>query len=130
MTMGEKIRYLRESLDMSQEELGLLLGVQKSAVAKYENGKVENIKRSTIKKMAEVFNVSACYLMGFDEDEEKVETLSRQVTLLQAVQDQWGKEAVKALSILNELNEEGVKKAISSLEDLSEIPKYRKEDDS
>ena len=130
MTMGEKIRYLRESLDMSQEDLGLLLGVQKSAVAKYENGKVENIKRSTIKKMAEVFNVSACYLMGFDEDEEKVETLSRQVTLLQAVQDQWGKEAVKALSILNELNEEGVKKAISSLEDLSEIPKYRKEDDS
>lgn len=130
MTMGERIRYLRESINMTQDELGDLLGVQKSAIAKYENGKVENIKRSAIKKMADVFGVSACYLMGFDEDEDAVKTLSKQVTLLQAVQDQWGKEAVKALSILNELNEEGLKKALSALEDLSEIPKYRKDDDS
>jgi len=130
VTMGERIRYCRESINMTQDELGLLLGVQKSAVAKYENGKVENIKRSTIKKMADVFGVSACYLMGFDEDEDKVKTISKEVALLQAIQDHWGKEAVKALSILNELNEEGLKKAISSLEDISELQKYRKEDDS
>lgn len=130
MTMGERIKYLRESNNMTQDELGLLLGVQKSAIAKYENGKVENIKRSTIKKMADIFGVSACYLMGFDEDEEQVKTVSKQVALLQAVQDQWGKAAVQALSVLNELNEEGQKKAVSALEDLSEIPKYRKDDDS
>lgn len=88
MTMGERIKYLRESNNMTQDELGLLLGVQKSAIAKYENGKVENIKRSTIKKMADIFGVSACYLMGFDEDEEQVKTVSKQVALLQAVQDQ------------------------------------------
>ena len=128
MMMGERIRYLRESANMTQDELGELLGVQKSAVAKYENGKVENIKRSTIKKMAEIFGVSACYLMGFDEDEEKIKSLSKQVTLLQAIQDQWGKDSVKILELFTGLNSDGQKKALSSLEDISEIPKYRKEE--
>ena len=128
MMMGERIRYLRESANMTQDELGELLGVQKSAVAKYENGKVENIKRSTIKKMAEIFGVSACYLMGFDEDEEKIKSLSKQVTLLQAIQDQWGKDSVKILELFTGLNSDGQKKALSSLEDISELSKYRKED--
>ena len=113
---------------MTQDELGEILGVQKSAIAKYENGKVENIKRSTIKKMADVFGVSACYLMEFDEDEERVKTLSKEVALLQSIQDHFGKAAVQALSILNELNEEGLKKALSALEDISEVPKYRKDE--
>ena len=128
MTMGERIKYCRESINMTQDELGEILGVQKSAIAKYENGKVENIKRSTIKKMADVFGVSACYLMEFDEDEERVKTLSKEVALLQSIQDHFGKAAVQALSILNELNEEGLKKALSALEDISEVPKYRKDE--
>ena len=126
--MGERIKYCRESINMTQDELGEILGVQKSAIAKYENGKVENIKRSTIKKMADVFGVSACYLMEFDEDEERVKTLSKEVALLQSIQDHFGKAAVQALSILNELNEEGLKKALSALEDISEVPKYRKDE--
>ncbi len=127
MKMNERIRYLRESIDMTQEELGEALGVQKSAVAKYESGRVENIKRSTIKRMAELFGVSPCYLLGFDDDTEAVQAIADQVALLQAVQDQWGKDAVQALSMLNDLNPEGRKKALDQLEDLTSISKYRKE---
>lgn len=49
--MGERIKYLRESKGMTQEELGEKIGVQKSAIRKYEKGEVENIKRSNIKKI-------------------------------------------------------------------------------
>jgi len=130
MTMGERIRYLREASGLTQEELGEKLGVQKSAIVKYEKGRVENIKRSTIKTMSEIFGCSPCFLMGFDDDEEKVKRVAEEVTLLQAIQHHWGTDAVKLLELYNNLNSEGIKKAISQLEDLSEISKYRKDDDS
>lgn len=69
MTMGERIRQLRENKGMTQEQLGQILGVQKSAIRKYEKGSVENIKRSSIKKMADLFEVTPAYLMCFDEEE-------------------------------------------------------------
>jgi repressor LexA len=50
MTMGDRIKELRTEAGMTQEELADKLGMQKSAIAKYENGRVENIKQSTIRK--------------------------------------------------------------------------------
>jgi repressor LexA len=52
---------------MTQEELGAKIGVQKSAIRKYESGLVENIPRASIKKMADIFNVKPSYLMGFED---------------------------------------------------------------
>ena len=67
MGMAERIRERRMALQLTQEELGKRVGLQKSAIAKYENGKVENIKRSVIEKMALALDCSPSYLMGFDE---------------------------------------------------------------
>ena len=74
MTMGDRIKQLREKNGMTQEELGEYLGVQKSAIRKYEKGSVENIKRTSIKKMADLFKVSPAYLMCFDEPKEEAST--------------------------------------------------------
>ena len=60
----------------------------------------------------------------------EIKTISTQVALLQAVQDQWGKDSVKMLELFTGLNPDGQKKALNQLEDLSEIPKYRKDDNS
>jgi len=68
--MGERIRDRRKLLHLTQEEFGQKLGVQKSAVAKWENGRVENIKRSTIQQMAEILDCTPAYLMGFEETPE------------------------------------------------------------
>lgn len=57
MDIGEKIKTARLAKGMTQEELGRLLGVQKSAVAKYENGRVVNIKRSMLKKISDVLGL-------------------------------------------------------------------------
>ena len=67
MDMGERIKYLRNLKGWTQEELGAKVGMQKSAIAKYEKGNVENMKRSVIKKMSELFEVSPSYLMALDE---------------------------------------------------------------
>ena len=67
MTMGDIIKSLRISHKMTQEELGAHLGVQKSAIRKYECGRVENIPRASIEKMAILFGVKPSYIMGFDD---------------------------------------------------------------
>ena len=48
---------------LTQEALGELLGVQKSAIAKYESGRVVNIKRSTLKKISEVLGIRPAELI-------------------------------------------------------------------
>ena len=70
MTMGDRIKRLRKARKMSQEELGQYLGVGKTAIHKYENGDVENIPRSGIVKMAQMFDVTPEYILAFSDDEK------------------------------------------------------------
>lgn len=76
MTMGERIAYYREKQGLTMDQLGEMLGVQRSAINKYEKGYVENIKRSVIKQMADIFGISPCTLMWGDESERQSENLS------------------------------------------------------
>lgn len=57
MHTGEIIKRLRIQCGYTQEQLGCLLGVKKSAVQKYENGMIQNLKICTIRKMCEIFDV-------------------------------------------------------------------------
>ncbi len=66
MGVGKIIKDARLAKGLTQEELGDIVGVQKSAIAKYENGRVVNIKRSTLQKLA-----AALDLRGSDLIEEK-----------------------------------------------------------
>lgn len=66
MEVGSLIKEARLAKGLTQEELGNIVGVQKSAIAKYENGRVVNIKRSTLQKLA-----AALDLKGSDLIEEK-----------------------------------------------------------
>lgn len=64
MTTGEIIKKLRKEKRLTQEQVGNYIGVQKSAVAKWENGKVNNLKRDTIDALALLFGVQPSYLLG------------------------------------------------------------------
>lgn len=72
MGMAERIKQRRLALGFTQEELASRLGLQKSAIAKYENGRVENIKRTVIQKMADVLECSPSYLMGWASDDSDI----------------------------------------------------------
>lgn len=72
MTIGERIKALRIQQGLTQEELGQKVGVQKSAIYKYETGLVVNLKRSTIEKLALALDVKPSYLMGLSDEEPKI----------------------------------------------------------
>ena len=131
MTMGEYIKKLRSGDNiygrkLSQEELGAILNppVNRAAVNKWETGMVENIKRIHIQQLAEIFGVTPCELMCFD-DQVDSSKISEEVKVIEAVQGLFGKDAVLLLQQFNELNELGRQKALENISDLTELPKYK-----
>lgn len=111
MTTGDRIRQLRIEHQMTQEELGAKVGVQKAAIYKYENGLVVNLKRSVLEKLALVLDTTPTYLMGMEESEHNPSTLTPQQSALLASFDQ--------------LNEEGQTKAVEYVEDLVLTGRYK-----
>lgn len=73
MNVGEYIKMLRTQKGLTQEELGELVGVKRAAVNKWESGMVQNLKRTTIKKLSEIFQVSP---VSFIDEEVKVKFIS------------------------------------------------------
>lgn len=67
MEIGQKIKRARISKGLTQQGLGDLIGVQKSAIAKYESGRVVNIKRSTLQKIASALDLRPSELI-FEND--------------------------------------------------------------
>ena len=64
MDAGDRIKELRILNNLTLEELGEKVGVKKAAVQKWESGMTKNLKRSTIQKLSEIFDVSPTYVMG------------------------------------------------------------------
>lgn len=68
MTIGEKIRFLRNKNNLSQEELAKALNTTKQAIYKYENGIVTNIPIDKIETLSNVLRTTPGYLMGWEEN--------------------------------------------------------------
>ena len=77
MDIGQKIKQARISKGLTQEELGNLVGLQKSAIAKYENGRVVNIKRSTLQKLAQALDLRGSDLIIEADPKEAAELSAR-----------------------------------------------------
>lgn len=77
MDMGERLKELRLQKGATQEEVGKVINVAKATIMKYEKGLVENLKRSSIEKLANYFGVTPSYLMCLDE--EKTDKLGNPV---------------------------------------------------
>ena len=82
MNMGERIKQLRIANGLTQEELGKYIGVQKSAIRKYEKGEVQNIKRNSIQILSNLFGVSPSYLMCIENEETKTNNFTSTIPLL------------------------------------------------
>ncbi len=66
MTLGERIKAERTRCGLSQGDVALAIGSTRQAVYKYECGIVVNIPEDKLRKMAELFEVSHAYLLGWD----------------------------------------------------------------
>lgn len=61
--IGARIKQARESKNMSQEELGTQLGLNKSSIQRYESGQVQRIKLPILENMAKILGVNPNWLI-------------------------------------------------------------------
>lgn len=76
--MGDRIKQLRLSANMTQEEFGQKFGIVKSTISLYESGK--STPNDQIKKnICEYFNVSMDYLFGYEPCDIHISPKDQQV---------------------------------------------------
>lgn len=68
MTVGDRIKRKREEKGISQTALAEMVGISKQTLYKYENNIVTNIPSDKIEKIADIFKVSAAYIMGWEDN--------------------------------------------------------------
>lgn len=81
MSIGNRIFQLRKKHEMTQRELGKLLGVTKSTVLKYETNQLK-LRSDTIAKLCVIFEVSPDRFVfdNYEETGEKHHEESSQIS--------------------------------------------------
>lgn len=132
--IGNRVKELRLSLGLTQEEFGEKIGLKKSGISNIENG-TRNLSIRNIKLISKTFNVSELWLnsgvngntlKGWEESSIK-EKLQEKVNTIEQIQNAFGSDYVNILESFDELNSKGKQKAIEVVDDLTLIPKYKKE---
>lgn len=75
---GDKLKELRINKQLSQDDLGDILGVRKSSISNWETNKATPTY-DKLKEIAQYFNVTTDYLLGLNQDD--VENLKKLKTL-------------------------------------------------
>lgn len=84
MTTGEKIKYLRTQLHLTQDQLGSMTGIHPVTIRKYELGKIHPTP-SQIEKIASALGVGSIALSGVDKTGLRIETTGDIKGLLMAL---------------------------------------------
>ena len=96
--INERIKEKRLNSGLTLLQVADQLGIKEATVQRYESGEIKNIKHEVISKLAEIFNCSPSYLMGWENDntESKIsiraerdiqKSLSKTLDMLENSQD-------------------------------------------
>lgn len=66
MTIGDRIKKLRNQIGLSQTELAIKSNSSKQTIYKYENNIVTNIPSDKIEIISEILGTTPSYLMGWE----------------------------------------------------------------
>lgn len=113
-----RIRELRVSRKLSQQELADLLKISKSSVNMYERGEREP-GLDLIEAIADFFNVDLDYLMGKSDNPQKYLISSTKDATLTT-------DETKLLDLYRNFNDEGKEKLLDTASDMAQLERYKK----
>ena len=125
---GEVIKKLRNRENLTQEQLGHILGVKKSAIQKYENGSIQNFKIETIRLLCETFKVPPYYFIYpnyYDVNENRKDELQDK-EFHDKLNKYFGGTSPILLRFWVNLNDKNREKVVQYAYDLSKIDEYRR----
>lgn len=74
MSFAERLRELRTEKHLSMDDVANYIGSGRANIYKYEHGMIANIPPEKIQKLANLFNVTKSYLMGWTDDRSSEKT--------------------------------------------------------
>ena len=114
---AERLKAFRVQAGLTQKQLGEKIGITESNYRNYELGK-RKPKIEVVQKLASALGASVSDLYGWDEGSA---ALAQEVKAIE-------KQEKDLLQVFRGLNSEGQEKVIGYITDLSEIPKYQREE--
>ncbi|MDU2490433.1 MAG: helix-turn-helix domain-containing protein [Clostridium celatum] len=113
-----RIQSKRIELKLSYQDLANKTGLSKSTLQRYETGSIRNIPLDKLEILANALEVSPMWIIGYDipTEKESCNTVNSN-----------DKDNI-LLNSFNKLNEEGKNEAIKRVQELTELSKYKKED--
>ena len=67
MTTGERIKRLRKDLGLSADELGEMIGKDRSTIYRYERGDIESATIDVIPRLARALQTTPQHILGWDK---------------------------------------------------------------
>ena len=67
MTTGDRLKRLRKELGLSAEELGAMIGKDRSTIYRYERGDIENATVDVIPRLAKALKTTPQHILGWDK---------------------------------------------------------------
>ncbi|MGC2063964.1 MAG: helix-turn-helix domain-containing protein [Thermodesulfovibrionales bacterium] len=96
-TLGQRLKYYREQIGLSQIDLSEKSNISQASIARIESGRQKNLKRETMKKLADGLGISLTELMEpvtMVREEEAVYTSAKAIPVL----------AIKDIDAVNDLS--------------------------
>lgn len=109
--IGNRIKYVRDLREATLEDIAQKVGVTKSTIQRYEAGKITTIKLPVVEAIAIALKVNPAWVVGKSEDME----LPKQAT-------------PKIIEYYEMLNDMGKHEATKRVAELTEVPRYVKEE--
>ena len=128
MTIGEQIRAIRKYCELTQKELASLSNIAVVTLQQYESGKRQP-RLEQLQKIASVFGGSVEDIFELEKPELCFDPFNTKVSKLFSGDNNSDYIKNKEKRIINEfnkLNDMGKKEALKRVEELTEIPKYKK----
>lgn len=121
--VGERIKSRRKELELTQEQVGNIVGVTKSTIQRYENGLIKDLKMPVIQAIANALKVNPDWLvLKSDTKELQLNNNLKSINL--------SKNQLKLIETYDLLNDMGKKEAQKRVEELTLIDKYKLKQDS
>ena len=102
--IGLRIRTMRKSRDMTQEDLGNALGQSASSITMYETGRREP-DFQTLEALADIFNVPLAYLVSDNSSTEYIPRTEESRTLAKGIDQLPKEQREQALSVVRAMFE-------------------------
>ena len=125
---SERLSELIHNSNYTLDEIEAYVGKTNATISRYASGDIKNVKISTIVKLADFFKVSPAWLAGLSDDKYETIGLPKDKQYELNTVQRYGLNSIKLLDNYNKLNDIGKEKAFENIKDLTEIPKYTKEE--